>query len=83
MGAVILLMADTEGDYALQAVVIGSLLAILLLTLVLLLLASRVNQLFGVTGMHVVTRVFGVLLSALAVQFIFDGIAQSGLIPLA
>jgi len=83
MGAVILLMADTEGDYALQAAVIGSLLAILLLTLVLLLLASRVNQLFGVTGMHVVTRVFGVLLSALAVQFIFDGIAQSGLIPLA
>jgi len=83
MGAVILLMADTEDDYALQAVVIGSLLAILLLTLVLLLLASRVNQLFGVTGMHVVTRVFGVLLSALAVQFIFDGIAQSGLIPLA
>ena len=83
MGAVILLKADTEGDYALQAAVIGSLLAILLLTLVLLLLASRVNQLFGVTGMHVVTRVFGVLLSALAVQFIFDGIAQSGLIPLA
>ncbi len=80
MGAVILLMANSEGNLVLQATVIASLLAIILLTFIMLLLASRIQQLFGVTGMHVVTRVFGVLLSALAVQFIFDGIAQSGLL---
>lgn len=80
MGAVILLMANTEGDIALQAVVITSLLAVLLGTLALLLIAAKIQQLFGITGMHVVTRIFGVLLSALAVQFIFDGIAQSGLL---
>lgn len=80
MGAVILLMANAENDFVLQAVVIGSLIAILLGTLALLLIAARIQQLFGVTGMHVVTRIFGVLLSALAVQFIFDGIAQSGLL---
>lgn len=80
MGAVILLMANTEGDYALQAVVIASLLAVLLLTLLLLLIASKIQQFVGVTPMQVISRVFGVLLSALAVQFIFDGIADSGLL---
>jgi multiple antibiotic resistance protein len=80
MGAAILLMADTQGDVALQAVVVGSLLAMMLLTLVCLLLASQLTRLLGVTGTHVVTRVIGVLLAALAVQFIFDGIADSGLL---
>lgn len=80
MGAVILLMANAEGEIVLQATVIASLMAIILLTFGMLLLATRIQQLFGVTGMHVVSRVFGVLLVALAVQFIFDGIVQSGLL---
>ncbi len=80
MGAVILLMADAEGDLVLQAIVLACLVAVLGATLALLLIAARIQQLFGITGMHVITRIFGVLLSALAVQFIFDGIAQSGLL---
>jgi len=80
MGAAILLMADQEGDITGQTIIIASLLAIVLLTFVSLLLASKIQRLLGVTGMHVITRVMGVLLSALAVQFIFDGIKQSGLV---
>ena len=80
MGAAILLMANAEGDLLSQFVVVGSLLAILLLTLLFLFAATQLHRLLGVTGMHVVSRVFGVLLSALAVQFIFDGIIQSGML---
>lgn len=80
MGAAILLMSDAGGSFVLQAAVIASLLAILLLTLIGMLLASQLQRLLGVTGMHVITRIFGVLLSALAVQYILDGIAQSGLL---
>ncbi|WP_185234134.1 MarC family protein [Teredinibacter franksiae] len=79
MGAVILLMANAEGDIAVQAIVLVALLVILLFTFSCLMLAGHINKLLGVTGMHVVTRVAGVLLAALAVQFIFDGVGQSGI----
>lgn len=80
IGAAILLMANAEGHMVQQLVVLGSLLAIMSVTLVSLLTASQIHRFLGVTGKHVISRIFGILLSALAVQFVFDGIAQSGLL---
>ena len=80
ISAVILLIAGTEGDYLKDAAVIAALLTILALTYALLRLAIPVQRLLGVTGTHVVSRIVGVLLAALAVQFIFDGIRSSGLL---
>ncbi len=80
MGAAILLVADAEGDFTHQTIVVVTMLAVVLLTLLALLGASQLQKLLGVTGLHVISRVFGVLLCALAVQFLFDGIAQSGLL---
>jgi multiple antibiotic resistance protein len=79
MGAAILLVANAQGQFVLQMAVVAAMLAVLLITFLALLGASYLQKLLGVTGLHVVTRVFGVLLSALAVQFIFDGVSQSGL----
>lgn len=80
IGAVILLVADAEGDPLAAAVVVAALAAVLALTFVLMLAASQVQRLLGVTGVHVLARVFGILLAALAVQFIFDGVRDSGLV---
>ncbi len=81
MGAAILLMSNASNDLTKQAIVIGGMLAVLLLTLIGLLLATQMLKLMGVTAMHVISRIFGIILCALAVQFVFDGILQSGLIP--
>jgi multiple antibiotic resistance protein len=80
MGAAVLLTAEADGDLLLQIAVVLALLAVMALTLLLLLVAGRLQRLLGVTGQHVISRVIGVLLAALAVQFVFDGIRASGLL---
>lgn len=80
MGAVILLMADAQGNFGHQAAVLLALLAMMLFTLLALLTASQIQRFLGVTGIQVIMRISGILLTSLAVQYIFDGIAQSGLL---
>ena len=65
---------SSTGQVALFLVV---LLVILLLTLGSFLLAPCVMRLFGETGANVLQRVLGVMLAALAVQFVIDGLHTS------
>jgi multiple antibiotic resistance protein len=77
-GAITTVLLFTGGSSAGQvALFIAVLFVILLLTLSSLLLAPRVMRLFGETGADVLSRVLGVLLAALAVQFVIDGLQAS------
>ena len=71
---VLLMVGETHGNPLYFMAMIGVLLLILALTFVCLLLASPLMKLLGETGANVMDRLFGVILAALAVQFVIDGL---------
>ena len=76
--AMILLMHEHDGDVTGQAMVLGVMAAMLLLVLGFLLMAPVLERLLKRTGTMVITRVLGMLLAALAVQFVLDGLRGVG-----
>lgn len=77
--AVLLMMAKAK-SYAADAVVIGCILAVCAITFLCMWGANGIVRYMGVTGTNVIARVSGILLAALAMQFIFDGLQNSGLL---
>ena len=76
IASIMLLMARSEGlDRSL--VVLGALAAILALTLVALVAAGPLMRLLGHKVEAMITRILGVILAALAAQFVIDGISVS------
>lgn len=76
IASVMLLMSRNEGLYR-SLVIFGALATILLLTLVALLAAGPIMRVLGAKIEAVITRLLGVLLAALAVQFVIDGVKTS------
>lgn len=77
--AVIVMMGESGASLLVKGGVLAMLALVLAIALAVLLLAARVVDLLGVTGVNVIGRILGILLGALAIQFILDGIAASGL----
>jgi len=76
IASIMLLVAQNDGlDRAL--VILGALATVLLLTLVALLTAGPLMRVLGAKTEAVVTRLLGVLLAALAAQFVIDGLRGS------
>ncbi|HYB08798.1 MAG TPA: MarC family protein [Alphaproteobacteria bacterium] len=74
IASVMLLTEEAKGSWLGHGIVLGVLSAILLITYLCLLAAGRIVNLLGVTGTNVVGRVLGIVLAALATQFIIDGV---------
>ena len=80
IASMILLVSQGGGGWTACFVVEGIMLGVMGLCFLALLAAGSVERMLGRTGTLVVTRLLGMLLAALAIQFIIDGIKGSGLL---
>ncbi len=76
--ATMLLAGRAGGDLRALASLMAVAAAAIAVCLVTFLMAGQVVRLLGVTGNVVLTRMFGLVLAALAVQFVIDGIGAIG-----
>src|SRR3989338_7440827 len=79
--ATMILLVGQSGDGWIGTLAVLGLLAVMILATFLFLLASPpLERLLGRTGTIVITRLLGMLLAALSVQFVIDGVRGTGLI---
>jgi multiple antibiotic resistance protein len=71
--ATLLLAGRAQGDALLLGLLIGAIAAVALFCLGVFRLASRIEAALGASGALVLAKLLGVLLAALAVQFVIDG----------
>ena len=81
MVSIIILMRKAEYDYSSQFTIFLSLTATLAVMYLFLISSTRISHLIGTTGANVLTRIFGIILAAIAVQFITVGINDMMIIP--
>jgi multiple antibiotic resistance protein len=75
--SVMLLMARHEGDLSAQATVVAMLLLVMALCAAIFLFIEPIERVLGATLTHIVSRLLGILLAALAVQYVVDGIRNA------
>lgn len=80
IATVMLLVNLSHGEAGRYASVFFAYLAALVITWLLMRGAARYMHRMGTTGIHVVTRVLGIILAALAVQFVINGLLQTPLV---
>ncbi len=79
IASVILLIGRKPGGEGL-VIILGMTAIILLIMYIMLRLSSRLERAMSKVAINVFTRIFGMLLAALSVQFVLDGLAEFGFV---
>lgn len=80
MASMILLVGELGDDWASIAALHAVMVAVVALGFLLFLVASPLERVLGRTGTMVITRLMGMLLAALSVQFVLNGMRGAGII---
>ncbi|MCU9846483.1 MarC family protein [Defluviimonas sp. WL0024] len=80
IATMILLMGQSGGGWQGTLTVLGLMFAMLTVTFLFFLASPPLERLLGRTGTVVITRLLGMLLAALSVQFVIDGVRETGMV---
>lgn len=80
LASMVLLTTGPEAGWAATLTVQVAMVAVMVIVLALFSVAGLIEKALGRTGILVVTRLLGMLLAALAVQFVLDGLRAVGVI---
>ena len=78
--ASVILLVGQRPDWTGFAIVMGMTIVVIAMIFMMFLAAGLFERALGKTGILVVTRLFGMLLAALAVQFVLDGLKGFGFV---
>jgi multiple antibiotic resistance protein len=74
--AMILLAGRADGRMEYLGALFAVVAVVMLACFLCFLMAERISKLMGITGRAVMTRLLGIILAALAVQFVIDGVVS-------
>jgi multiple antibiotic resistance protein len=77
IASAMLWVSRAEDDWTYVAIVLAAITVVMILTLITLLASGPLMRLMGEKVEAMITRVLGVILAALAAQFVIDGLKQS------
>jgi len=80
ISSAIVLAARAQSEVHGMALVLGALVGVMSVAALFMITAQEIHRAMGLTAQNVVLRLSGILLAAVAMQFLFDGLADSGIL---
>ena len=80
IAALLMFTSRADGDVVMLIVIIFISVVVFAITMLIMIFSVYIERLLGDGGVSVIQRVMGLILSALAVQFVINGLKQTGIV---